>query len=346
MIFSIFDIGLWYDKAHRNCFDLDKYKQFLDFSKKVGFDYVHVDEKTLPDVVGAIRERSLGVLFCPSYVKKIEEKPDKTFDISFYRNDREHLREDQIEILLEKLKEYCRIAFDHLGCPKDDMIASLNLGCYLESTFCVKNKKEILEGYSIQEHEKMILYFKECLSVLSRYFNKFLYHSQMQGFGAENKVRHELNPIAIAKTVSKTIHNPSNFYYYIPTEFAHDGKYFLDSAISQWYTKREYGLRNAWGAMGVYGFPTTATTAYQYDIDLLHMVVGEKTYGKNRLTYWNFNNVDLGRIEIIKQTIQAIKNDDKEKIVWINRKYSQECSKNSVTGRKIFDEHFGLDGME
>lgn len=346
MIFSIFDIDQWYDIVYRKTFSIDKFNKYLDQIQKIGFDYVNVDEKTLPEVHQIIQDRGLGMIYCPSYVKGVTEKKDNTFDVEFYRNDLSKLNEDDINISIEKTKEYCRIYFDNCGVKKKNVIVSVHLGCFLESTFVVvDSKREILEGIAVKNHDIMISLFDKIMRILTMYFDNFLFHSQIQGFGAENRIRHELNPMAVCEKLKRITHNVDGFYYYTPTEFSHDGKYLLDNIISQEYIKRCYGIKNAWGAMGIYGFPTTATSGYLNNVNLMNMVVGEKTYGKNRLTYWNFDSVDNGRVEIIRQTIEAIRKNDKEKILWINRHYSQECGRNSVTNHKIYDEHFSLDGM-
>lgn len=347
MIFTTFDVGFWYEITYTGKLSSSKYDQYLDLVEGIGFNYVCVDENLLPFVFDKFKQRKLKIAFIPSYVRHVDKKEDNSFDVIPFKDDFHNLSNEDFDSIISELRRILGIAEEYLTKKElSETLFNLNLGSYLESTFFVESARDILEGISSKYHDKNIQLIDRLLQIAVEYnFKKYIYHAQIIGFGAENKERYDLNPIAICDSVLSRVPDPSSFYYYTPTQSAHDSKYLLTNILNQKYMKDIYGISSGWGAMGVYGFPTTATSAYLNNIDLIHMVTNEKTYGKNRLTFFDFDQVEKHRIDLIKESIIAINNDDKDKILFLNRKYSQECSRYSMTDNKIYDEHFSLDGV-
>lgn len=345
MIFTTFDVGFWYDCVFAKNLSIDKYNRYLDFIENIGFDYIYVDEHLIPFVAKCFDNRNIQMILSPSFVKGVEKKDDDSFDLEFFRNDYERLTNKIYQDVLKSIDSILGVFSDNVSTSTIESIPiTIHLGSYLECTLYIEHMQEILEGLALEYHDKNIKLFEDIFDkFVDLNFAKYIYHSQIIGFGAENKERYDLNPLAIANCVNQKIYFTNNFYYFTPTQSSHDSKYLLTNILNQKHLKDIYGISSGWGAMGIYGFPTTSTTAYLNGIDMIHMVTNEKTYGKNRLTFVGFDDVEKLRISLIKESISAIRQNDRDKILFMNRKYSQECTKNSITKNNIYDEHFSLD---
>lgn len=347
MYFITLDLSFWYDVKLNGNIDLEAYIKWVNLVKTLGFDCVVVDENLFPFVNDILKDSGLDILFSPSCTSNLIKKEDGSYHLEYWRDEEISLSDEIENYTLEKLEECLDFSskWTTYFQDKNKVIYLNHLGIYREPTFVIKSRKDILEGGILENHDKMIRYFCKTSNIVKGFgFKRHFFPMQIQGFGANQKSRQELDAFEICKEATKIV-NPFDFYYYTPTQMAHDSKYLATNIILQNSLKRNFGIKLGWGAMGILGFPITSSVAHLNGVDAILMITNELTYGKNRLTFKGYKDVSESKIFLIKDTIEILKNNDDESTKRIIRKYSRQATKTPEFGKGISDEHFSFDGI-
>jgi len=174
-------------------------------------------------------------------------------------------------------------------------------------------------------------------------YNKQMFAVMCHGFGANNKFVNELDNYTLcASAKDKGV----DFWHYCPTQGIHDGKYLASMIIEQNSLKKHFGCKIGWGSMGIFGFPSTATTAYLNNYDFMVTFLNEKNpEHRNRLTRIGYEDVQQQRMDLVQDTIKYIKEQDGEAVRHINNIYIKECYKGVEYLSPVTDEHWCLDNL-
>ncbi len=332
-------MDVWYSVLKTGQVDKDKLNRSLDLFVDLGFDSVISAINLLEGTSKEIIDRGLKIVCFPTCISKVDEIADGSMKAVPWHDNHHLLAEEKLDLFVKRSREDMKYASNF-----DVDIYMIQMATHLESTFPIRTAQDVLEGRFLEYHDICMGFHNRLMDeALSFGFKRQMATSMTTGYGANDKDTHEIRNYDICKHAEKI---GAELFHYCPTQGIHNGKYLPTMILEQNGLKKHFNCKIGCGAMGLKGFPTTASMAYLNGYDFMVMFMNEKTFEKmDRLTRIGYNDVRKERLDLIREIIQKIKDEDRDSIRQINRIYSKECYKNCLLSHPVADEHWSLDNL-
>lgn len=337
MYFTATNLSYIYDLYDNKKLDINKFDAWVKKTKSLGFNCIFLYEETLDLLGEVVLDNGMDLMFGFSFCDKVSKICDKNTYIP------KPLFDDVLEIDNDMIDFFCNKVRDKIErntlinrFDKNNVVYINNLGTYLEGTFPITSSYDIYEGtYSKQLELKLYLYEK--LKNIAKDFglNRQGFFAQIIGFNSVSKLKCEISMLDICNLSSDL----DKFIYITPVQFCYNSKFTLTNIVHQNSIKKIHrNVDIGWGAMGINGFPVSATTAYFNNVDSIFMAtndVAEESF--NRGVKYGYENLEESNLVIIKNVIDAINKRDKDYLLGINRYFT-----NKLNGFYGSDDHLNL----